>query len=456
MAGVKISALPGVAAALLTDFFPVVQAGVTSQETLAQVSTLFQTIMVPLAGGTMTGALILNTSTPTTSLQAASKGYVDTIAQGITVQQSCQEGTTVNLTAAYFNGVSGVGATLTNSGAQAALVIDGITVALNDRILVKNQSTTFQNGIYTVTNQGSGATNWVLTRATDYNLAAQINQGDLIVIDTGTVNAASGWLQTAVVTSIGTDPILFSLFNASLPISVANGGTGATTVNGALIALSAIGKINVIVFPATGTYTRTANCLYAKFETVGGGAAGGGAAAAGAGAGTGGGGGGGGGYSMGVFSAATIGATQTVTIGAGGTAGTAGANAGNNGGDTSIGTLCIAKGGTGGSGSNTAPGGAGGAAGISGTGTVTIPGGKGGQGVYAGVVSCIPIGGYGGNSILGFGASLFANNGVGTGSPGTGFGAGGSGGVTYNNTGTISGVVGTGGYAIITEYIAST
>jgi len=77
--------------------------------------------------------------------------------------------TTASLTATYSNGTSGVGATLTNSGAQAALQIDGSVVSVSDRILVKNQAGAAQNGIYTVTTVGSGSTNWVLTRATDYD-----------------------------------------------------------------------------------------------------------------------------------------------------------------------------------------------------------------------------------------------------------------------------------------------
>lgn len=77
--------------------------------------------------------------------------------------------TTANLTATYSNGTSGVGATLTNSSTQAALQIDGGVVSVSDRILVKNQTNAAHNGIYTVTTVGTVSTNWVLTRATDYD-----------------------------------------------------------------------------------------------------------------------------------------------------------------------------------------------------------------------------------------------------------------------------------------------
>src|SRR5690606_21522521 len=89
---------------------------------------------------------------------------------------SVRVATTGALTATYDNGASGVGATLTNSGALAALSVDGVSLQVGDRILVKNQSSTFQNGVYVVTTVGSGAVAWVLTRASDYNQAAEIIQ----------------------------------------------------------------------------------------------------------------------------------------------------------------------------------------------------------------------------------------------------------------------------------------
>lgn len=181
-----------------------------------------------LAGGTMTGNLILN-GDPTTSNQAANKNYVDNAITGLTVQGACEAGTTAVLNAVYFNGSSGVGATLTNAGALAAFQVDGYSASLNDRILVKDQAVPAQNGIYTVTTLGSGAVEWVLTRATDYDTPTQINPGDLVIIINGTANTNTSWMQTGTVTTIGTDAITFIQFTAALPISVPNGGTGRTT-----------------------------------------------------------------------------------------------------------------------------------------------------------------------------------------------------------------------------------
>lgn len=167
MAGVKISALPALSSTTLADIYPTVQSGVTYKVTLAQ---------------------MLEHASTNTAVRLA---------------------TASALTATYNNGSSGVGATLTNSGALAALSIDGTATALNDRILVKNQASTFQNGIYNVTTVGDGATAWVLTRATDYDESSEIDQGDFFSVGTGSTNGKTQWLQTAVVATMGTDAITF-------------------------------------------------------------------------------------------------------------------------------------------------------------------------------------------------------------------------------------------------------
>jgi hypothetical protein len=118
--------------------------------------------------------------------------------------------TTTNLTAIYANGTSGVGATLTNSGTQTALAIDGITLAVGNRVLVKDQATALQNGIYTVTNIGSASNNWVLTRSTDYDVIAQTVRGDIVSVISGTASSASLWMLTSIVTTIGTDSFTFA------------------------------------------------------------------------------------------------------------------------------------------------------------------------------------------------------------------------------------------------------
>lgn len=118
--------------------------------------------------------------------------------------------TTSNLAASYNNGSSGVSATLTNSGAQAALTLDGVTLAAGNRVLIKNQTNQFENGIYLITTLGSGSENWVLTRTTDFDQATEITPGVVVQVTSGTVNALTLWTQTATVTVIGTDSIVFA------------------------------------------------------------------------------------------------------------------------------------------------------------------------------------------------------------------------------------------------------
>lgn len=190
---------------------------------------------LPLAGGTMTGDLILNAD-PTVALGAVTKQYVDAIAAGIDIKDPAYAATTGALTATYLNGVSGVGATLTNSGAQAAFSVDGVSPPINSRILVKNQGSTFENGIYTLTVVGTGATNWVLTRATDYDQVAEISTGDLVIVENGTLNAITSWLQTATVATIGVDAITFAQFSgAAAGANTALSNLAAVAINTSLI-----------------------------------------------------------------------------------------------------------------------------------------------------------------------------------------------------------------------------
>ena len=174
-------------------------------------------------------ASMATATTSNLSSSAAIKSYVDALVTGLNVQGSCVCASTTALTVTYANGASGVGATLTNAGAQAAIQLDGVSPTVGQRVLIKNQASTLQNGIYTVTTVGSGATNWVLTRATDYDTPSEVAPGDLVILTGGTTQNQSSWVETATVAAIGTDPITFVQFTASLPVNVASGGTGVTS-----------------------------------------------------------------------------------------------------------------------------------------------------------------------------------------------------------------------------------
>jgi hypothetical protein len=172
-------------------------------------------LAVPTADVSFASYKITNLATPVSAADAATKQYVDDVAQGLNIHAASFAATTANLNATYNNGTSGVGATLTNAGTQAAFATDGTSPALNARILVKNQTTTSQNGIYTLTTVGTGSTNWVLTRATDFDSAAEIAGGDFTFVDAGTTLANTGWVNVDEVTTVGTDPIVFQQFSGA-------------------------------------------------------------------------------------------------------------------------------------------------------------------------------------------------------------------------------------------------
>lgn len=158
------------------------------------------------------------------------------------IQLPCYAATTTNLNAIYNNGTAGVGATLTNNGAFAIFAVDGVTPALNARILVKNQSIlTNAHGIYTLTTVGDGVSiPWVLTRATDYDTPAEILAGDFISVTNGTTNANTNWVQTATIVSVGISSPAF--------ISKLNGWT-ITLPNATLAQPGQIFRINNISSP---------------------------------------------------------------------------------------------------------------------------------------------------------------------------------------------------------------
>jgi hypothetical protein len=151
---------------------------------------------------------------------------------------------------------SGVGATLTNAGAQAALQIDSVNLATTNRVMVRLQTNGAENGVYTVTTVGDGSTNWVLTRATDSN---QVNPaspdglgtGDYYFTREGTLNAGDSHVLTTEPNTmiIGYTTLTYTQFSGGVvytgtaPINVTgqvisltgtvaatNGGTGTNTV----------------------------------------------------------------------------------------------------------------------------------------------------------------------------------------------------------------------------------
>jgi hypothetical protein len=186
--------------------------------------TTYSTIgSLTLSGG-------LATADPTTDLGLATKQYVDAVTAAINFHAPVKLATTSNLSVTYSNGTSGVGATLTATG-NGRGSIDGVNITTGDRILVKNQTTDLQNGIYTVTNQGAGGAPYVLTRATDYDNSVEVANGDVIFCTAGTANTGVTFVNTSTnPVTIGTTAITFSVYtSASLPSQTGQSGKYLTT-----------------------------------------------------------------------------------------------------------------------------------------------------------------------------------------------------------------------------------
>ena len=125
----------------------------------------------------------------------ANKAYVDQVAQGLDAKPSAKVSTTANLASTYSNGTAGVGATLTAS-ANGALSLDGVSPTVADRILVKDQTTAAQNGIYVVTTVGDGSSAFVLTRATPEDQPSELSGGSFVFVESGTAGGSNGYVFT--------------------------------------------------------------------------------------------------------------------------------------------------------------------------------------------------------------------------------------------------------------------
>jgi hypothetical protein len=235
--------------------------GTTGNTTVVANTTASGTLTLPAATGTL-----------------ATTSYVDTsIANsqaGFNVHTAVRVASTANITGTYTAGTSdqsqgtGIGATFVFTTAQ----IDSVTLAANDRVLLKNQTNQIHNGIYAVT--GTPGANVTLTRATDFDnsVAGEVFPGDLVYVTAGTINGGSTWAMNATGTAttpanaikIGTDNIVWAQFAGTTGgvLPVTNGGTGASTLTlngvlignttGAIVATTAGGADSVLRVPSAG------------------------------------------------------------------------------------------------------------------------------------------------------------------------------------------------------------
>lgn len=232
----------------------------TQIATTAYVNAEIANDAVLIGGSTMTGALTLS-GDPTAENHATTKHWVESRA----FKDSCRVATTAALT------VTATATTLTNAGTLAAISIDGIALSVGDRVLVKDQATTNQNGIYTVTTVGSGAIAWVLTRGTDSDAWNDLVSA-VTAIDQGTVNDNTMWMSTtAIGGTLGTTAVTFQLLSnaqvAALGNFASNGlvaRTAANTFTARSIAVSGTGLSVSNADGVAGNPTVTSNATNAN------------------------------------------------------------------------------------------------------------------------------------------------------------------------------------------------
>jgi len=159
-------------------------------------STITSSQMAMNGSFAFTGALT-SSATPSSGNDVANKTYVDGIAQGLHWKESCDIATTANITL---------------SGTQT---IDGVAIVADDRVLVKDQSTGSQNGIYVC---AAGA--W--SRATDLDAAAEF-PGAAVFVREGSANADSGWVCTNDAVTVGTTAVVFAQFTGAGQITAGDG-----------------------------------------------------------------------------------------------------------------------------------------------------------------------------------------------------------------------------------------
>lgn len=223
----------------------------------------------PTASVSLNSQKITNLATPTLDSDAATKAYVDAARSGLDVKQSVRLASTANVSVTYSN----TGGTSARGQITAAPnTLDGVSLAANDRILLKDQSTGAQNGIWVVTTLGSGA-NGVWDRATDFDADAEVTAGAFVFVTEGTANADSGWVLTTndpiVIGGASGTALAFAQFSGAGQITAGAGltKTGNTidvvTANSGRIVVNA-DNIDLATAGTAGTYRSVTTDAYGR------------------------------------------------------------------------------------------------------------------------------------------------------------------------------------------------
>lgn len=194
----------------------------TTAVVAGDITALVSGTYAPIASPTFTGTVTLPTSTPSAALEAASKGYVDAMVAGQRVKDSVRAASTANIN-------------LTSPGAT----IDGVTMAVGDRFLAKDQSSTSANGVYIWNGAATTA-----TRATDFDgnsSTGEVVGGATFWVNEGTVNQDTGWtLTTDGAITVGTTALTFT---QSSGLGQVTAGNGLTKTGNTLNVIGTAGRI---------------------------------------------------------------------------------------------------------------------------------------------------------------------------------------------------------------------